>query len=158
MNKFVLTFCAALAILGSSCSSKDSSKAEDTSVSPKSESTIVAPIDSTGTVIELANKALIAPDMAVERLTILDFNATWCGPCQQLAPVLSDLAKKYQGQVTFISIDVDRFPALFESFKVGPYIPAVVICRPDGKQVKYTGTRELLPFESFDSIIQNNLK
>lgn len=158
MNKIVLTFCAALAISVSSCTTKNSSTAEETSATPTSESALVAPIDSTGTVIELADKSLIAPDMSVAQLTILDFNATWCGPCQQLAPVLSDLAKKYQGQVTFISIDVDRYPTLFETFKVGPYIPAVVICRPDGQQVKYTSTRELLPFESFDTIIQNNLK
>lgn len=96
--------------------------------------------------------------MKVEQLTVLDFNAVWCGPCRNLAPVLEQMAEKYKGRVTFISIDVDKFGSLFEAFKLGSSIPAVVFITPDGERKVYIGTGELLPDTAFEAIIDANLK
>ena len=41
---------------------------------------------------------------------VVDFNATWCGPCRMLAPVLEDVSEKYEGRVSFFSVDVDESP------------------------------------------------
>lgn len=41
------------------------------------------------------------------QLLVLDFTATWCGPCQRIAPVVHDLAEEYSGQAIFAKIDVD---------------------------------------------------
>ena len=40
---------------------------------------------------------------------IVDFHATWCGPCKQIAPVVDSLAKEYSqnGRLTFAKVDVD---------------------------------------------------
>lgn len=38
---------------------------------------------------------------------LVDFYADWCGPCRRLAPVLEDLAEKYEGRIKFVKIDSD---------------------------------------------------
>ncbi len=43
-----------------------------------------------------------------DRLIVLDFYATWCGPCKRMDPILKDLNKKYKDRVDFYKIDVDK--------------------------------------------------
>lgn len=43
-----------------------------------------------------------------DQLTLVDFFATWCGPCQMLAPVLEEVKKELQDQISIIKIDVDK--------------------------------------------------
>ena len=39
---------------------------------------------------------------------LVDFFATWCGPCKMMAPVLDKLSAKYEGKIAFAKIDVDE--------------------------------------------------
>ncbi len=41
---------------------------------------------------------------------LLDFSATWCGPCKQLAPIVEELAEEYQGRLKVGAIDVEESP------------------------------------------------
>ena len=43
---------------------------------------------------------------------IIDFYATWCGPCQALAPILKRLADEYEGRIKVLKVDVDKNQAL----------------------------------------------
>ena len=61
---------------------------------------------------EFAEEAMKAP------VSVVDFNATWCGPCRMLAPVLEDLSGKYEGKVSFFSVDVDESPELAMQYRV----------------------------------------
>ena len=61
-------------------------------------------------------------------VAVVDFNATWCGPCRMLAPVLEEVSEKYAGQVSFYSVDVDESPELAMEYRVSS-VPCLVLLK-----------------------------
>ena len=61
-------------------------------------------------------------------VAVVDFNATWCGPCRMLAPVLEDVSEKYAGKVSFFSVDVDESPELAMQYRVSS-VPCLVLLK-----------------------------
>lgn len=156
----LLNLIAAAAIVASlgSCAGKQSTETAENTETTTPQTTLKAPEFQAGVVNELEDADLIQPGTPVNKLTVIDFNAVWCGPCRQLTPVLEEMAKKYDGKVDFVSVDVDKFGNLFEAYNLGTSIPAVLILSPDGKSVSYIGTGDLLPADKFEAIIDNLLK
>ena len=62
---------------------------------------------------------------------LVDFWASWCGPCKMLSPVISELAEEYEGKVKVGKVNVDEQPELASAFRVAS-IPTVVLFK-DGK-------------------------
>lgn len=71
---------------------------------------------------------------AGEKPVMVDFFATWCGPCQMAAPVIDELAQEYQGQAVIAKVDVDQEAGLAQRFAVRS-IPTVVLF-VKGEEVK----------------------
>ena len=64
--------------------------------------------------------------MQAKQPVLVDFWATWCGPCRMLAPVIEELADEYDGKLTVGKIDVDECPEIASEFGVSS-IPMVVL-------------------------------
>ena len=75
-----------------------------------------------------------------DKPAIVDFSATWCGPCQRLSPILEELAKEYEGKVDIYKVDVDKCRELAEVFKISS-IPAMLFIPMQGEAFMLVGLR-----------------
>lgn len=88
----------------------------------------------------------ISPDP--DHITVIDFNATWCGPCRRFAPIFHQVAGELGDRFRFISVDVDKAPETARQFGVSS-IPQITVLRPDGTSysaVGFMGYDEFLAF------------
>ena len=54
-----------------------------------------------------------------DKPAIIDFYASWCGPCKMIAPVLEELAAQYDGEVYIYKVDTEKEQELASVFKIG---------------------------------------
>ena len=69
-----------------------------------------------------------------EGLVLVDFFATWCGPCKMIAPVISQIAEEYKGRVKVGKVNVDDENTLAMKYQIAS-IPTLILFK-DGKPVK----------------------
>ena len=61
-------------------------------------------------------------------VAVVDFSATWCGPCRMLAPVVETISEKLAGKVDFYNVDVDDAPELAGEYRVNS-VPCLVLMK-----------------------------
>lgn len=89
-----------------------------------------------------------------DKPAIVDFTASWCGPCQRIAPILEELANEYKDKIFIYKVDIDKERGLAEAFGISS-IPAILYIPADGgKPVMTVGARNK---EKFKSEIQTYL-
>ncbi|MDX1993853.1 MAG: thioredoxin [bacterium] len=67
---------------------------------------------------------VLAHDLPV----VVDFWASWCGPCRQVGPILDKLAKEFSGKVRVAKVNVDENPGLSQAFQVSS-IPLIMMIK-----------------------------
>ncbi len=72
-----------------------------------------------------------------DKLVVIDFTASWCGPCQRVAPKFVDMSEKYQN-VVFVKVDVDEAPDCAEAFDVN-CMPTFVFLKGGNKVHRIEG-------------------
>ena len=99
------------------------------------------------------NKESFDAALAEGKLMMVDFWAVWCGPCRMLAPMVDDLAEKYDGKVVVGKVNVDEEQELAIRYGVMS-IPTVIFFK-DGKEVdRKVG---VMPPEAFAAVLNQNL-
>lgn len=141
---------AALAALALTGCNKAENKAEAEAAAQEAAQT--ENLVGQGAVEDCTDDAQWRPGVKVNQLTVLDFNATWCGPCKMLKPAFDQAAARFT-DARFVSVDIDRNPQTANAFGVEA-VPTVVFLYPDGTSKQYVGTEDLLPYEKLEALLQ----
>ena len=81
-------------------------------------------------------------DVIAKGTVLVDFSATWCGPCQMLAPVLEMLAKEMGDKATIVSVDVDDSQSLAMQYDISS-VPTLILFQDGVVKQRMTGIRDL---------------
>ncbi len=69
---------------------------------------------------------------------LVDFWAPWCGPCRMIAPLISQLAEKYEGRLKICKLNVDEAPEIAESLNISS-IPTLAIFKDGERKAQRVG-------------------
>lgn len=76
---------------------------------------------------------------------IIDFYATWCGPCKAVAPIIEELSKEYAGKIDFYKVDTDKESELSGAFAIRS-VPSLLFIPLEGMPQMTAGA---LPKKTF---------
>ena len=84
---------------------------------------------------------------------LVDFWASWCGPCRAVAPIMEELAGEFEGKAVVAKVNVDEQGELAAKFRVMS-IPTVMLFKGGQMMEKIIGAR---PKEEFSELLTKNL-
>lgn len=148
MKKSFLIGLVIIAFL-TSCGSSDNNKKEDNKKEAKTEATnsestanasLVKVLDYNHFIKNVWDLEANANEFVFkgERPCVIDFYATWCGPCKRVAPILEQLAKEYDGQVDFYKVDTDKNQKLAMVLQI-KNIPTMFFMKANAQPEKTVG-------------------
>ncbi len=88
-----------------------------------------------------------------DKPAIIDFYASWCGPCRSIAPVLEELAQEYKGQIVIYKVDTEQEQELAAAFGIRS-IPSLLFVPMEGQPQMAQGA---MPKDAFVQAINDVL-
>jgi thioredoxin 1 len=87
------------------------------------------------------------PDvLKADKPVVVDFWASWCGPCRMVAPIMEELADEFEGKVQIAKVNVDEEGELAAQFRIMS-IPTVMVFKNGEAAEKIVGARSKAEFE-----------
>lgn len=133
MKRLFLLFAVAVMMVTSACAADNTSDA----VKTLDDSTFKTVVD------------------GMKRPVVIDFSATWCGPCKMYAPTYHQVAEEYKDKADFYKVDIDKCPALANAFGIQAVPTTVVIFSTEGDHYSQPG---LLTAEGLKLVVDTALK
>lgn len=88
-----------------------------------------------------------------DKPALIDFFATWCGPCKSISPVLEELADLYQNEIYIYKVDVDQEEELAQVFNIR-MVPTLLLAPMDGEPQMTSGVMSKADFKKvIDSVL-----
>ena len=84
--------------------------------------------------VNVTDDSFDADVLKSDKTVVVDFWATWCGPCKMVAPVLDEIAGENKDKLTVAKLDIDANPSTARDYQVMS-IPTMIVFQ-DGKPVK----------------------
>lgn len=92
--------------------------------------------------------------LANEKLVVVDYTASWCGPCKVLAPSIDRLAGEYQEKATVVKLDIGKEPDGAKEYGIRS-IPAVLVFESGEIVERIVGKQ---PYETYSDMLDAKLK
>ena len=93
-----------------------------------------------GNTVEVTDASFNEAVLHSDKPVLVDFWATWCGPCRMVAPVLEEIAAEHKDKITVAKLDVDANPATARDYQVLS-IPTLMVFKGGEKVKEIVGAR-----------------
>ncbi|MDO4618300.1 MAG: thioredoxin [Clostridia bacterium] len=102
---------------------------------------------------ELTKTSFEQEVMLSDKPVLIDFWASWCGPCRMVSPIIDQLSEEYEGKIKVMKVNVDAESALASEFAIVS-IPTVLLIKNGKIAEKSIGARS---FDDFCDMIDKHL-
>ena len=104
-------------------------------------------------IVHTSDAAFDADVLENSKAVLLDFWAEWCGPCKMIAPLLDEVADKYEEKLDVVKLNVDENPNVAQKFGIRS-IPTLILFKDGAVQAQLMGA---MPMRQLEEFLDTNL-
>ena len=104
-------------------------------------------------IVHTSDAAFDADVVENSKAVLLDFWAEWCGPCKMIAPLLDEVADKYEEKLDVVKLNVDENPNVAQKFGIRS-IPTLILFKDGAVQAQLMGA---MPMRQLEEFLDTNL-